>query len=186
MDKTSIGVKTAKLDELLPFMKDPRFKLVNAFKIVVPKGYNHATRLTDFVATYGSEFNYYNSDITDEHFNKATTKLVPCEKFKVKVFYITQAVPPKDCLNFLYSQEAVLTGAQGASLVYELAKNKLREKKCSFVSLDKKDALWIDSDGIYRVPYVYHFSGDEFSFSFANFEVVLYDGYYLLCFCDCD
>jgi len=170
---------------LSPFMPDPRFKLANAFNIVVPKGYDHATRLTDFAAAHGSEFNYYNSDITDKHFNKATTKLVPGRKFKVKVFNITETVTSEDCLNFLYSQKAVLAGAQGASLVYELAKNKLPKSRWS-VSFDEKEALWIDSDGSYRVPSVDRYSVGDFIFFLGPFEDAWADRDCLLCFCDCD
>jgi len=170
---------------LSPFMLDSRFKLANAFEIVVPKGYKHATRLTTFAKAHGSEFNYYNSDITDEHFNKATTKLVAGRRFKVKVFNITETVTSEDCLNFLHSQKAVLTGAQGSSLVYELAKNKMPKARWS-LSFDEKDTLWVDSVGGHRVLGVLRGSGGDFRFFLGNF---LHDwdvGDCLLCFCDCD
>jgi len=170
---------------LAPFMKDPRFELANAFNIVVPKGYDHAMRLTDFTKAHGSEFNYYNSDITDEHFSQATIKLVPGRKFKVKAFHITKTVTSEDCLSFLHKQKAVLIGAQGASLVYELAKNKLSKDRWS-VSFDEKDALWVDSGGGHRVPYVGRYPDDAFDFDLGHFEDDWTGAYCLLCFCDCD
>ncbi len=170
---------------LSPFMMDPRFKLANAFRIVVPENYDHSTRLTDFAKAHGSEFNYYNPEITDKHFSQATTKLVPGRKFKVKVFNITETVTSEDCLIFLHNQRAVLTGAQGASLVYELAKNKLPKSRWS-ISFDEKDALRVDSVGSHRVPVVNRYSGDDFEFFLGLFGSTWSDAYCLLCFCDCD
>ncbi|MDD3102107.1 MAG: hypothetical protein PHE59_03110 [Patescibacteria group bacterium] len=170
---------------LAPFKKDSRFKLANAFEIVVPKGYDHATRLTVFKATHGKEFYYYNPEITDKNFDKATTKLLPGRKFKVKVFQITETVNSEDCLKFLKTQKAVLTGAQGASLVYELAKNKL-PKGHWYISFDKKDSLWIESGGVHRVPGVFRRSDGDFEFYLGNFEHGWDDDCCLLCFCDCD
>lgn len=166
------------------FMKDPRFKLANAFNIEVPKGYDQATRLAIFKAAHEKEFYYYNSDITDKNFDKATVKLMPGRKFKVKIFQITETVNSEDCLKFLKTQKAVLTGAQGASLVYELAKSKL-PKGHWYVSFDEKDALWVDSDGSHLVPYVHRDSDGDFGFYLGDFGNGWDSGRCLLVFCDC-
>jgi hypothetical protein len=166
-------------------MADPRFKLANAFDLVVPVGYDQATRLTNFKAVHGREFGYYNSDITDANFGRATTRLMPGQKFRVKIFQITETVTSEDCLAFLRSQKAVLVGAQGASLVYELAKSKLPMGRWS-VSFDEKDALWTDFNGCRRVPYVDRISGDYFRLDLGCFERDWGGDDCLLCFCDCE
>ena len=98
---------------------DDRFDLVTSFDVVVPKNYNHATRLGTFRETHGKEFYYYDNAITDANYAKVTTKLTPERKLKVKIFQITTRVSSEDCLGFLRGQKAILLGAQGASLAYE-------------------------------------------------------------------
>lgn len=168
---------------LASYMSDPRFKLANAFDLTVPDGYVHDTRLTTFKTAHGGEFSYLNPGITDENFKQATVKLAPGRKFKIKVFHITETVTSDDCLIFLRSQKAVLVGAQGASLVYELAKSKLPVNRWS-ISFDEKDALWY-SGGSRRVPGVDRRSDDDFKFDLGYFEDDWGSGSCLLCFCDC-
>ncbi|MDO8579428.1 MAG: hypothetical protein Q7R72_00980 [bacterium] len=162
---------------------DKRFEQVGEFSVVVPEGYNHATRLETFSNQHRKEFNYYNDAITDKNYSSATTKLVAGRKFKVKVFQIKETVTSVDCLGFLKSQKAVLVGAQGASLAYEQAKNQLPINRWS-VSFDEKKALWQDTDGSRRVPYVFRHSGGGFGFGLGGFEFDWDDDYCLLCFCD--
>ncbi|MCC7004879.1 hypothetical protein IT397_03110 [Candidatus Nomurabacteria bacterium] len=162
---------------------DPRFTLATQFDVVVPSGYNHATRLAEFKKAHEKEFYYYNGDITDKNYAKATTKLVPGRKFKVKVFQITKRVSSEDCLAFLKSQKAVLVGAQGATLAYEQGKDKLPMSRWS-VSFDEKDTLWLDADGYRRVPFVYRHSDGDFYLDLGYFVDDWYGAYCLLCFCD--
>jgi len=162
---------------------DKRFEQVSEFNVVVPEGYNHATRLTKFSNEHRKEFNYWNDAITDENYSKATTKLVAGRMFKVKVFQVKKTVTSEDCLRFLKSQKAFLVGAQGASLAYEQGKNQLPINRWS-VSFDEKKALWQDTDGNYRVPCVNRDSDGDFQFCLGYFEDVWNDDYCLLCFCD--
>ena len=162
---------------------DDRFELVNTFNTVVPKGYNHATRLDTFSKEYRKEFSYYNDNITDKNYAKATTKLVPGRKLKVKVFQIKGRVTSEDCLAHLRSQKAILVGAQGASLVGEKKKEELPVGRWS-LSFDEKDALWKDADGRHRVPLVDRDSGGDFGFSLGYFEYDWFGDGCLLCFCD--
>lgn len=162
---------------------DDRFGLINTFSIVVPQGYDHATRLGSFREKHRKEFYYYNEAITDKNYAKATTKLEPGRKLKVKVFQINERVTSLDCLAHLRSQKAVLVGAQGASLVYEQKKDELPVDRWS-VSFDEKDALWEDGGGYLRVPYVFRYSGGGSGFVLGDFEDGWSDGYCLLCFCD--
>lgn len=132
---------------------DTRFELQTSFTITVPKGYRHDTRLRDFRSKHYQEFYYYNGDITDSNFANVSTKLAPGKQLTVKVFGIKELVSSEDCLTFLKGQGSLLVGAQGLSLVYEQAKDKLPKGRYH-VSFDEKDALWVDSGGRLRVPYI--------------------------------
>ncbi|MBI4262273.1 hypothetical protein HY624_01990, partial [Candidatus Uhrbacteria bacterium] len=135
-----------------PQQCDP-FVLVTSFPVVVPANYDHATRLATFRREHGSEFAYYNGDITDEHFVRATTRLVPGRKFSVKVFQITRRVSSEDCLALLAREQGVLVGAAGATLAYEQGKGQLPKGRWH-ISFDEKEALWEDASGLHRVPLV--------------------------------
>ncbi len=148
---------------------DDRFEQISEFIVVVPKGYNHDTRLDTFAKEHRKEFYSYNDSITDKNFSKATTKLVAGRKFKVKIIQIKSRVSSEDCLAHLRSHKAVLVGAQGTSLAYEQAKDKLPVSRWS-VSFDEKEALWKDADGYRRVPRVHRGSGGGFEFGLAPFE----------------
>lgn len=164
---------------------NPRFQLATTFDIAVPADYNHATRLDTFKRKYGKKFCYYNNDITDSNFSRATTQLAPGQQLKVKVFQITETVTSEDCLAFLRSQNAILVGAQGATLTYEQGKNQLSKGRWH-ASFDEKDALWQDAYGYHRVPIVRALSLSDlvFEFGLGNFERDWFVGSCLLCFCD--
>lgn len=162
---------------------DSRFELVNTFSIIVPQSYDHATRLDSFGKEYRKEFYYYNDAITDKNYAKATTKLEPGRKLKVKVFQIKERVTSEDCIAHLRSQKAVLVGAQGASLAYEQGKDQLPVNRW-LVSFDEKDALWTDAAGYRRVPDVGRDSDGDFEFNLGYFGSVWRGVSCLLCFCD--
>ena len=167
---------------------DSRFELVKTFKVVVPEGYDHATRLDTFKVKYQNDevksFGYYNPELTDANYAaKATTKLVAGRRFTVKVFQIKRRVSSLGCLKHLRAEKAVLVGTQGASLAWEEKRDELPVNRWS-ISFDEKDALWEDSDGCHRVPCVRRYSGGSFKFSLGGFEIDWNDGDCLLCFCD--
>lgn len=162
---------------------DKRFELLNAFELIVPPDYKHADRLDSFKKKHKKEFYGYNDAITDKNFSKATTKLVPGRKFKVKIFQITEKVTSENCMDFLKTQNAVLVGAQGASLLYELKKEQLPLGKWS-VSFDEKDSLWTDSDGDHGVPGVNRDSDGDWSFHLGDFGGDWGSDVCLVCFCD--
>jgi len=163
--------------------QDTRFSLVSTFELTVPVNYVHATCLASFAKRNRKNFYYYNDAITDKNFSKATNELVPGRKFAAKIFQINKRVKSEDCLTFLKKQNAVLVGAQGASLAYELAKEKLPIGKWS-VSFDEKEALWQDSDGYLRVPFLCRDSDGDWHFHLGHFENAWGDDSCLLCFCD--
>ena len=167
---------------------DNRFELLKSFDVTAPEGYDHATRLDTFRAAHQSEenkeFYFYNDAITDSNYAaKATTKLVPCRQFTVKVFGITERVTSDDCLAKLRREKAILVGAQGCTLVYEQSRNELPKGKWS-VSFDEKKALWRDGNGYCRVPYLDMYSDGNLGFYLGNFESGWNSDCVLLCFCD--
>lgn len=161
----------------------PHFKFVTSFDVAVAANYDHATRLDTFKRGHGEEFYFYNADITDEHFTKATTKLAPGRKLVVKIFQITRRVSSEECLAFLKTQKAVLVGAQGATLAYGEGKDQLPKGRWH-ISFDEKEALWEDAIGCHRVPYVSAGSGGDFWFRLGSFGGDWRGGGCLLCFCD--
>ncbi len=160
------------------------FTLLTDFSLVVPENYKHDTQLTSFAERHRSEFYYFNDAITDNNFRKATVRLGPGNKFKAKIFAINPGVRVKSeqCLDFLWSQKAILVGAQGLSLLWE-AKKKLL-KAIWIVSFDEKDALWVDGDGNHRVPRIFASSDGGFGFGLGGFGRGLVDAHCLLCLCD--
>ena len=171
-----------------PKPKPDKFELLTTFEITVPADYNHATRLDTFRAVHqneeSKEFYFYNDAITDTNYaGKATTKLTAGRKFLVKAFGIKKTVSLLDCLAKVKAESGVLTGAQGASLVYEQRKDELPKGKY-YVSFDEKDALWQGPDGNHRVPNLFAYSGGDFGFALDYFGRDWDSADVLLCFCD--
>ncbi|MBU4284977.1 hypothetical protein KKF60_00610 [Patescibacteria group bacterium] len=121
--------------------------------ITVPDNYVHDTQLASFEKKNHDKFRFYDDDITDKNFAKVTTKLVPGQKFHVKVFKLIGATTVKERLAFYKSQNAALVGAQGISLIFEQKRNLL-SRGLSYYSFNEKEALWIDTDGHYRMPFL--------------------------------
>jgi len=161
---------------------DKRFQLVKTFKLTVPHDYVHETQLTTFSEKHCHEFISPHIKITDQKFANASTRLLPGKKYLVKIFQITQRVSSTYCLSFLKKQQAIFTGAQGISLVWEQKKEMLPTNKFT-VSFDEKKALWLDNVGHYRVPGINLTADNRASFSSGNFGMP-WDNICLLCFCE--
>lgn len=165
-------------------MADNRFELLTSFEITVPKRYNHNTQLATFDDYAKKErYYFYNENITDKNFAKATQWLVPGKTYSVKIFGIKQRVTSEDCLAFLSTQQAILVGAQGLSLARQLKKDKFPMSKWT-ASFDQKDALWLRADGDYVVPLAYRYSDGDCDFGLGRFELGWDDNHCLLCVCD--
>ena len=109
---------------------DNRFELLKTFEIIVPKNYNHDTRLDTFATNNYKNFASFSPQISDANFSNVKTKLKPGQVMIVKLFSITEGfITPEDCRNFLRKQNAVLTGPQGTSLVFELKREEMPERK---------------------------------------------------------
>jgi hypothetical protein len=181
------ALKKALATVLLPKESDKFGLFVDLGIITVPKDYVHETRLVSFEKENRKKFYGYNDAITDKNFGKATTKLVPGRKFRVKAFkqIVGGSTTSEERLAFLKTQNAILTGAQGASLVFEQKREDL-PKGFWYCSFDEKEALWEDADGDHGVPCLGRSSGGGWDFSLGYFGGVWDDDGCLLCFCDCD
>ena len=168
-----------------PKPKPEKLELLTTFEVTVPADYNHATQLDSFRAAHQSEtkkeFYHYNPNLTDANFTK-TPALIPGKKFLVKAFQIKGSVTSDDCLAQLRRVKATLTGAQGVSLAYEQAKDKLPISRWS-LSFDEKDNLPFVG-GCHGVPDVHRHSDGDFEFDLGDFEIDWHDDCVLLAFCD--
>lgn len=155
------------------------------FELTVPINYNHDTQIdtSHTKAKKEKTIHSYNSDLSSKKFAKATNKLIPGKTYKVKIFPILERVTTEDCMVLLRKHKAVLVGGQGATLVYDLAKDKLPKDKCT-VSFDKKNALWKGTDGDRGVPLVFASTVGDFSFDLGIFGIDWDSNYCVLCFCD--
>jgi len=127
------------------------------FPLVVPKKYVHDTQLDSFRRKHSREFFLYNDAITDENFCRVTDPLRPGQKLEVKLFGVCERtrVFPSEARALLRKENALLVGAQGVSLVYELAKEEIPYGRWA-ISFDKKLALWKDPEGNCRFPGIGH------------------------------
>ncbi|OGG42652.1 hypothetical protein A3I34_00940 [Candidatus Jorgensenbacteria bacterium RIFCSPLOWO2_02_FULL_45_12] len=161
---------------------EPRFELLKKFLITVPKDYDHGTQLDTLKR---KEFYFFNDAITDRNFRNATQKLVPGKTYLAKLFSIRKTATSDDCLGLYKAVGAILSGAQGMSLVYQLKRSELPKGKWT-VSFDEKDALWQDPGGNHRVPSVFAYSDGGFEFDLGGFEVDWDSDHVVLCLCDCE
>lgn len=165
---------------------DQRFGTALAeFDLTVPTDYNHDTIIDDqkkklkkLKTTY-----YYNDALTSTNFAKATNKLVPGKTYGVKIFPILESVTSEDCMTFLKKQRAILGGGQGMLLANDLKGDEFPIGKYT-VSFDEKAALWKDSDGLHRVPFVRRYSDGDREFVLGYFEDDWVGDGCFLCFCD--
>ena len=162
---------------------DKRFELfVDLGIITVPENYVHGKQLDSL---NHDEFYYFNEAITDANFSNPTRILKSGDKLWVRAFkqIVSGSTTSEDRMEFLAKLNAIHTGAQGASLVYQ-QKRDLLPKGYWYCSFDEKERLWKDSDGLHRVPRVTAGSDGDFGFDLGGFERDWRDVSCLLCFCD--
>lgn len=133
--------------------------LVSVTEFAVPEWYKHETQLASFRKKYPFAFSVGmlgdGDFVTDKNYGNVSTKLMPGQRFQMKIFKIVKNsgingnVPSEYCMAFLKKQKVVFTGAQGLTLAYEIAKGFLpRVGNGWIVSLDEKEALSLR--GTYR------------------------------------
>lgn len=161
------------------------------YTFTIPTNYNHDTQVDEFgkktrklKSTY-----YYNDQLTSKNFANVTNKLQPGKTYAIKMFPILETVQSEDCLAFLESNNAILVGAQGVTLLQTHQPNIFPIGKWT-VSFDKavdkegKDALWKDADGDHWVPDVHRNSDGGWYFPLGYFGHSWDSDHVLVCFCD--
>jgi hypothetical protein len=150
--------------------------------ITVPDDYDHATHLTTFGKMNRMKFCDYNDEITDANFPNPSRILVPGDTLRVRAFKPTVGgtTTTAERMAFLATQNAIYTGAQGASLVFDQKRDQL-PKGWWYASFDQKERLWY-AVGYPRVPVVGCHSDGGFGFNLGDFESVWNDDFAFLCF----
>lgn len=173
-----------------PKTKPEKFELFKDLGVIeIPADYDHTKRLSTFYKKHQDagkkSFYYYNEMTTDQNFSNPSRILKPGDKLWVRAFRQATSgmTTSEERLKFLKSQNAVFTGAQGASVVFDQKRNQL-PKGYWYVSFDEKERLWQDPNGHHRVPCVNANSSGAFNFYLGYFENGWGPGGILLCFCD--
>lgn len=170
----------------LPEQLAEKFALLADLGIITILGdYGHATALAKFMKKNRKEFYGVNDNITDANFSNPSRILKPGDRLHVRAFkqIVGGTTTSEERMAFLASQNAVYTGAQGASLVFEQKRNQLPKGKW-YTSFDEKERLWEDAAHYHRVPGVHACSDGAWGWDLGDFEGVWDDGHAFLCFCD--
>lgn len=155
-----------------------KFELLKNIKpgiIIVPDNYVHEIALRSLhekpETDYGGKIGI-NKNITDENFSKATNQLAPGQKLLVEIYCNTgfEARTSEEFLEFLKFKDAILTGAQGASLFCQQKIGKLYPGGPWYIFFDEKHALWEKYSNEYRVPMAGITGGGSIKFSLGRFE----------------
>lgn len=153
------------------------------FEFQVPVGYNPVTQVDASAKKAKLEKSTYNYNVnlTSSNYSKTSGSLVAGDIYIVKIFPVTESVTSQQCLTFLKKQEAILAGAQGLTLVYDLAKSKLPKDK-KIISFSPKEELWTDPAGNHGVPFIHVYAEGDYSFDINYFEYDwIGDGRTILC-----
>jgi hypothetical protein len=154
--------------------------------VVVPDDYNQFTQLGSFAAKYRPLFYYYNDSISDGNYNSPTDRLRAGDKIRVRAFkqVVSGTMATEDRMTFLRSQNALLPGAQGAALVFDLLRDQL-PKGYWYVSFDEKSGLWSDAAG-HGIPIIDAHSADAYGFRLGRYQNRWRDVDITLCFTKAD
>ena len=152
------------------------------FELTVPTDYNHDTQIDTFAAKTKKLLttHYFNKNLTSSNFAKATNKLEPGKKYRVRIFPILSTVSSVDCVIFLKKQGAILVGGQGVTLLQDQKADEFPVGKWT-VSFDEKDALWESAAGHHMVSHVDQYSGGGWGFNLGCFKGDWCDINCLLC-----
>jgi len=152
-----------------------KFEFVYAFNLTVPKQYEHHIQITSFNQKNGL-VGCKNLGGDDDTYENVTEKLEPGKTYLVKFFKNNKRASLMECLDFLKKQKAILVGAQGLTLAWELlSKFFPRGETASF---DKKEALY---NSCY-VPIIWRENNGEWGFATNAFESK--PSSHFICFCE--
>ncbi|MEK7551873.1 MAG: hypothetical protein AAB534_00470 [Patescibacteria group bacterium] len=157
------------------------FEQIHTFDVVVPRDYDHKTYLAAVRGHVVGRIHYWNRNISDRNFRTVTTRLIPGQRFTVKVFQVVGEVKAIDCSSLMVREGAVMVGAQGAALALEQARDQLPMNRW-LLSLDEESSLWLDGNSR-MVPVLRHEPVAQMTFDLAYFRDRWGDKVCLLCFC---
>ncbi len=144
-----------------------RHQKVDPFKLLVtherllevPSGYNHKTCIRSFRDKHEKNLEHFSVAVSDINYARATTQLVPGQKFSVQIYGIEcgKWVSSPACIEKIQKVNGVLLGAQGLSLVFDQlvfgqAGNVLMPD-CTHLSFDEMEELPRIQQK-YRIPYL--------------------------------
>ena len=163
----------------------PKFALLTDLgTIVVPADYDHTKALAKFAKANKKKCCYFNPTLTDANFSNPTRVLKAGDRLRVRAFeqIVSGMTSSADRMDFLRTQQAVFTGAQGMALVFEQLRTKLPKGKW-YASLDEKRRLPV-VDGYRGVPDVRAFNDGNFYVDLGEFGLPWMRSNTLLCFSD--
>jgi hypothetical protein len=158
-----------------------RFIEIGVFDLVVPRDYSHQLSLDVFGLNHSSKFFHYNRNITDDNFARVSKKILPEERYKVRIFRVKEIISSEECLEFLESIGASLVGAQGITLAYDQFREHFPADQ-PIVSFDDPSRLW-KSENLSMVPFVIRSKSNQIAFDLGYFENHWFNGVYFFSFC---
>jgi hypothetical protein len=171
-------------EAFVPKAEQEKFSLMLEFKITIPMDYQHGGHLNKFYKNNKEKFYFYNNDITDEKFGKVSHQLIPGKTYLVKIWMINKDMiaSSQEILALLKANKVYLTGAQGASMLWQEKRDHLPKGKWH-ISMDAKENLPV-ADGYTLVPDICCYSGGVFRFFLDYFEDDWSGGYCVIGFCE--
>jgi hypothetical protein len=156
---------------------------IKEFILTVPEDYIHHRQLEQFFERNDSHFHFHHPGITDQNFANVTNCLTPGRTYKVKIFPVYGVVSSEECIDFLQFQNAILVGAQGLSVLWEVARNEIPRSK-RLVSFDERISLWQDDEDMHWLPEIQRMFNGKWEFDLGSFQFPCTAQYRLLCFCE--
>jgi hypothetical protein len=150
-------------------MKTEIIPLINEFEIEIPVDYNHEEQLDLFYKKTKDLKTTFSFDegLNSKNFSKATNKLEPGKRYKVKFFEVN-GLSNEECLFYLKIKKVILVGGQGMTLVQDLRANELPINRI-ILSFDEKSSMFEDS-GIKKFPVMIRYPDDLFIFGLGRFD----------------
>ncbi|MFZ2252936.1 MAG: hypothetical protein WAW13_02030 [Minisyncoccia bacterium] len=145
-------------------------ELVNLGHVEAPPDYSHSKRIGLFLKRNRGEFNHVRPEINDANFPYPSRIIKPGDKFLVRVFhYVGRDSHPtmEQQLQFLALYNAVHTGPQGASLVFEQRRGKL-PMNTWYASLDENNQQC--ADGTEGIPGLIRYADGAFCWHLGCFK----------------
>ena len=165
-------------------VNDPKFILVTHFEINVPKSYVHEEQLDGFRFKNAPLFKRFSASLSDKTWADAAEPLKPGKTYEVRIFSFAEEVTYEDCKKFCESKGALLVGAQGLSLLWEMKKERLPLDKAllSFNNLDAYPTAMKENEHIYILPFIARFSNGSWWLELITVKKTLNSDYCLVCF----